>query len=77
MGIISVFGAKFYGIQFLYISAQLSSVSWIIIGPILLCIIAIIGFYIFKQFKDDEKCLEFEDIKLGNKKGFIRRNIDE
>jgi hypothetical protein len=77
MGIISGFGVKFYGIEFIYFSAQLSSVSWIVIGSILLCLIVVLGFYIFKQFKDDDKCSEAEDINLGNKKGFIRRNINK
>ncbi len=77
MGNINIFGAKIFGVEFIYCSAQLSSVSWIVIGPILFCIIAILGFFIFKQFKDDGKCSETEDINFGNKKGFIRRKIDE
>lgn len=66
MGNIFAYAVDFYGIKFIYFSAQLTSVSWIVIGLILLCIIIILGFYIFKQFKDNEE--ENEDINLGERK---------
>ena len=75
MGTISGFFFKFAGAEVMYFTAQLTTVSWVIVGPILFCIIVVLGFYIFKQFTKDEK-VEDEDIKLGKKKGVIRKKND-
>ena len=73
----NIYGAGFsaFGIKFLFVSAKLTSVSWIVVGLIVVCILLVLGFYIYKHYSNVES--ETEDIRLGGKKGFIRRRYDE
>ena len=83
MGTISGFFAEYSGMKMLSFSAQLTTVSCAIIGPIVFLIIIVLGFYLFKQFDKDIKRNDKdadedtdEDIKLGAKKGVIRKKND-
>jgi uncharacterized membrane protein YukC len=73
----NIYGAGFslFGINFWFVSAKLTSVSWIVVGLIVVCTLLVLGFYIYKHFSNDGS--ETEDIRLGGKKGFIRRRYDE
>ena len=83
MGTISGFFAEYSGMKMLSFSAQLTTVSCAIIGPIVFLIIIVLGFYLYKQFdkdikRNDKDAYEDkdEDIKLGAKKGVIRKKND-
>ena len=83
MGTISGFFAEYSGMKMLSFSAQLTTVSCAIIGPIVFLIIIVLGFYLYKQFDKDIKINDKdayedtdEDIKLGAKKGVIRKKND-
>ena len=73
---------KFCGIEFTFFSAQISTVSWFIIGPILFCVIVVFGFYVFKQLTKKDKVEEEEDddtdedLNLGENNGVIRKKIE-
>ena len=76
MGNISAFIIKSTNLEILKFTANFSLVAGVIFGCFLFCIIIILGFYIYKSYKIDEKYSEAENIKLGENKGFIRRKND-
>lgn len=85
MGTISGFFAEYSGMKMLSFSAQLTTVSCAIIGPVVFLIIIVLGFYLYKQFDkdikrndkdEDENEDTDEDIKLGAKKGVIKKKND-
>ena len=77
MGNIIAFGVSIGALKIICFSAKFSAISSIILGLIIILLIIIAGFLIFRYFINDSRGSLDEDTALTNFKGIARSKIDK
>ncbi len=76
MGNIIGFGASVGTLKVICFSATFSAITGIILGLIVILLITIAGFLIFRYFINDSRDYIDEDRTLTNSKGISRKKIE-
>ncbi len=80
MGTINAIFGSAFGATLGYLSIEISTVSCLMIGSILICLIIVLGFIALKALGNNENEMSYyrnEDLNLGENRGLIRRKIQE